>query len=175
MKKIPSIQTTAKMCLLLSFFILGGCAAMLNPFDKTDFQCPPTSAGKCISVTNSYNEAIGGGYRSPFITEVEPEAPNAGHSAPKAPDTSKVSITSVAAYPPLSAAEKGYQDATYDKLAGLLRKPVSPIVAPPDVIRVLMLPYKGADGDELYMYRYSYFMATPPKFVIGDYLVEEEI
>ena len=171
---IPSIQTAAKAGLLLSLIVLGGCASILNPFDKNDFACPATEMGKCISVTNSYNEATGAsGYRSPLITEVQPDAKN--DVGKKNTDDSRISITGVAAYPPLSAAEKGYQDATYDKLAGLLKKPVAPIVAPPDVIRVLMLPYKGADGDELYMYRYSYFMATPPKFVIGDYLVEEEL
>jgi type IV conjugative transfer system lipoprotein TraV len=188
MKQANVINTIKMAALLAVILINSGCTSMLNPFDASDFNCPSTDTGKCISVTDAYNEATnnssGSGYRSPFITEVQPEqepkkgskkgSTKASKKAPKNDEVDNtVSITGIAAFPPLSASEKGYQDATYDKLAGLLKKPVSPIVAPADVVRVLMLPYKSG-GDELFMYRYSYFIASTTKFVIGDYLVEEE-
>ena len=49
-----------------------------------------------------------------------------------------------------------YQEALYKELAGLLKEPITPVVAPPKVMRVLLLPYKG-DANELYMLRYIYF------------------
>jgi conjugal transfer pilus assembly protein TraV len=62
-----------------------------------------------------------------------------------------------------------YQEALYKELAGLLKEPLTPIVAPPKVMRVLLLPYKG-DSNELYMLRYIYFFVEEPKWILGDYL-----
>jgi len=64
-----------------------------------------------------------------------------------------------------------YQEEVYRKLTGLLRDPVTPLVAPPRVMRVLLLPYKG-DGGELFMPRYVYFMADDPRWIMGGYLKE---
>ena len=64
-----------------------------------------------------------------------------------------------------------YQEEVYRKLTGLLREPVTPLVAPPRIMRVLLLPYKG-EGGELFMPRYVYFMADDPRWILGGYLKE---
>jgi len=59
-----------------------------------------------------------------------------------------------------------YQDVLYRKLASLIRQPSTPVVVPPDVVRVLILSYTGSDN-ELFSYRYVYFFATDPKWIIS--------
>ena len=60
--------------------------------------------------------------------------------------------------------EKAYQEGVYKKLAGLLEEPKTPLIAPPKVMRVLLLPYKN-DRD-LYMYRYVYFVVDDFRWVL---------
>ena len=60
--------------------------------------------------------------------------------------------------------EKAYQEGVYKKLAGLLDEPKTPLIAPPKVMRVLLLPYKN--DKDLYMYRYAYFVVDDFRWVL---------
>ena len=60
--------------------------------------------------------------------------------------------------------ETAYQEGVYKKLTGLLEEPKTPLIAPPKVMRVLLLPYKN-DRD-LYMYRYAYFVVDDFRWVL---------
>jgi conjugal transfer pilus assembly protein TraV len=156
------MRNITKYFALLSIFCLNsGCAWLLNPFDSTSLPCPQTGYGKCVSVDDAYKEATE--YRSPLITEPQPSDGKAKESPPQ-----------MTLRPQLSIAEQGYQDATYNKLTNMIKRPVTPVVAPPDVVRVLLLPYKSSGSEELFMPRYAFFMASGPKFVVGDYLVDME-
>jgi conjugal transfer pilus assembly protein TraV len=55
----------------------------------------------------------------------------------------------------------------------MLKAPNTPLIAPPQVMRVLVLPYKG-DMNELYMMRYIYLLIDDPKWVVGNYLIDAE-
>jgi conjugal transfer pilus assembly protein TraV len=50
--------------------------------------------------------------------------------------------------------EEDVEAARLEKLAELLEEPQTPMIAPPRILRVLILPYKG-NGD-LFMARYAY-------------------
>jgi len=135
-----------RIVLLVCLVIVTGCASVMNPY-SSDFSCPETNKGKCVSVKKAYSESM---ETNPIEDEI---------------DYDKDQET-------MSASEISYQDAMYQELAGLLNEPVTPIVAPPKVMRVLLLPYRG-DKNELYMYRYVYFFVDKPKWVLGDYLSTE--
>lgn len=60
-----------------------------------------------------------------------------------------------------------YQEALYSRMVGLLKQPETPLVAPPKVMRVLMLPYEGKD-EELYLYRYAYIFTDRPRWILSD-------
>jgi conjugal transfer pilus assembly protein TraV len=60
-----------------------------------------------------------------------------------------------------------YRSALFDKFSGLLKEPKTPIVAPPKVMRVLLLPYTGQEN-EFYMLRYVYFFVDKPHWILGD-------
>ena len=131
--------------------LLTGCASVLNPYES-DFQCPDTDRGKCVSVQDAYGESMKKNYSKENKDEVKSEKPKEGDA--------------------LESQDKknnDYREALYKELAGLLKEPLTPMVAPPKVMRVLLLPYKG-DSNELYMIRYVYFFVDGPKWILGDYL-----
>lgn len=65
--------------------------------------------------------------------------------------------------------ETAYRDASLAKAAKLLKEPVTPVVIPPSVMRILILPRKGEDG-ELNMAQFSFMMVDKPRWSMGDYL-----
>lgn len=65
------------------------------------------------------------------------------------------------------AALEAYRARLFSRMAGLLEEPAAPLVAPPKVMRVLFLPYRGAEN-ELHMPRYTYFFVDEPRFVLGE-------
>ena len=65
------------------------------------------------------------------------------------------------------AALEAYRTGLFQRMAGLLEEPDAPLVVAPKVMRMLFLPYRGAEN-ELYMPRYTYFFVDEPRFVLGE-------
>ncbi|MCR4287982.1 MAG: TraV family lipoprotein, partial [Deltaproteobacteria bacterium] len=63
-----------------------------------------------------------------------------------------------------------YRDNLQKELSGLLEAPVTPVIIPPKVMRVLIFPYP--DKTLLFMPRYIYMMIDEPEWVIGNYLIK---
>jgi conjugal transfer pilus assembly protein TraV len=133
----------------LAFTLLTGCSGIMNPY-SSDFQCPRMENGKSVSVNTAYKESKGGGHYKDLWTE---DANNPGKDN-KATGEVPSGVTL-------------YQSALFDRLSGLLKQPTSPFVVPPQVMRVLILPYTGKDN-ELYMQRYVYLFLTSPKWLLND-------
>lgn len=134
-------------------FLLCGCSTVLNPY-QSSFNCPETENGKCVSVQTAYRESL-----NPLLKNGETgDCQDCGKEAPD--DTGA------------SPREKEYRAALLGRLTGLLREPETPMVAPPQVLRVLLMPYKG-DGGELFMPRYAYFFVDRPSWILDGYLVEK--
>jgi len=124
---------------VLSIALLAACSTVgdtINPY-KSNFNCPYKESGKCISMTGAYEESR--------LEKTQPTDPAKEGLVP-------------------TSGEKTYQEGVYKKLAGLLEEPKTPLIAPPKVMRVLLLPYKN-DRD-LYMYRYAYFVADDFRWVL---------
>lgn len=136
--------------------ILGGCSAVLNPY-ASEFSCPETDKGKCVAVKTAYDESL-----NPLVK------PEPGEKKEECKDCGKEK----AAVPGAAGEETEYREALFRRLAGLLKEPETPMVAPPQVMRVLLLPYRG-DGGELFMARYAYIFLDRSKWILGDYLVEK--
>ena len=64
------------------------------------------------------------------------------------------------------SSETMYQNAVNKKLATMLKAPNTPLIAPPQIMRILVLPYKG-DMNELYMMRYVYLLIDDPQVGSG--------
>ncbi|MDO3380353.1 TraV family lipoprotein [Geoalkalibacter halelectricus] len=132
------------------FLIIGVAlmAAGCSPY-SSQFRCPETDPGKCVPLYEAYLESRG---------MVSPSNSNGSNG--------RNPMMSVSSDRHISG-ESDYQEALYGRLAGLLRDPETPMVAPPKVMRVLLLPYRG-DGNELYMPRYTYFFVDEPRWILGD-------
>jgi len=139
---------------LLTFAVLLGGCSVLNPY-RSEFTCPQKENGKCVGVDSAYYESL---------TKTKDKIENPESLKKDNSDKAKTKVGG-------QKSENLYQEEVYRKLAGLLKEPVTPLVAPPKVMRVLLLPYKG-DGGELFMPRYVYFMADDPQWIMGGYLRE---
>ena len=129
-----SILAALSIALLVSCSTVGNT---INPY-RSNFNCPYKESGRCISMTGAYEE-------SSRQRQIAANGPGPGGSLPQTD-------------------ENAYQEGVYKKLAGLLEEPKTPLIAPPKVMRVLLLPYKN-DRD-LYMYRYVYFVVDDFRWVL---------
>ena len=161
---------------------LCGCS-MINPY-QSDFSCPDTFKGKCASVREVYMEDAAGGAKDKVEhTSAKPHCTNTysgvegrgldttcSDPLPDEADNGATG-TSTSANPitgnTLEKNYNQYRTALYDKFNGLLKEPKTPIVAPPKVMRVLLLPYTGQEN-EFYMLRYVYFFVDKPRWILGD-------
>ncbi len=126
-------------------FTLAGCAGAMNPYSSS-FSCPNFKNGRCVSVEDAYKDSTNGKYQDLW------KESGAGKSKKEKAAPTEADL---------------YQSALYGRLNGLLKSPVSPMVVPPQVMRVLILPYTGRDN-ELYMERYVYLFLSSPKWLLND-------
>ena len=139
-----------------------GCAKVFNPYDS-EFQCPRTDEGRCMSIPDAYEQSLSG-ENPPPVSERALRRPRAGARLQReAPTVQAGSDTYTRTR---ERARYDYLSRKYDKMAALIGNPVTPVVAPPDVIRVLILSYTGADN-HLFGYRYVYFFATQPRWILS--------
>lgn len=131
-------RITLKSAVIL-LLLLAGCGPVLNPYEE-HFKCKtPGDDGKCIDTPTAYMDA-----RYPEENGNEttlPENPSLPH--------------------------QNIQDARYRILTELLQKPEKPLLQPPKILRVLMLPYEGANG-ELFMTRYVYVQVEDAKWLLTE-------
>jgi conjugal transfer pilus assembly protein TraV len=138
-----------KLFLLVFVCTAVGCGAIFNPY-SSKFNCPETDKGKCVSVNTAYEESV----RDPANVSSDEEEKGKSQEEKGAEEQSP---------------EKLYEEALFKELTGLIDDPRTPMVAPPRVVRVLLLPYRG-ENNELFMLRYVYFFVDEHRWILGDYL-----
>jgi conjugal transfer pilus assembly protein TraV len=147
--------------LLLSFIYLSGCSALVSPYSTT-FQCPDSDKGKCVSVKTAYDESVDDNplVKNPPCEDCDEEK-NKQDS-----DEAKKTHKDSSAQPVVNHLKYKYEDTLYKKLTSIIEQPETPMVIPPDVVRVLIPSYTGSDN-ELFSNRYVYFFATEPTWSIS--------
>ena len=134
--------TVLAVVCLCSFY---GC----NPY-ASQFACPKTENGRCVSVSDAYAESL-----RPAPFESEEDVRNKKKDRQQVPN------------------DLSWQREMQKKIGNLLREPNAPLIAQPNVMRVLMLPYRG-DQNELYMLRFVYMFVDEPRWIMGDYLINNQ-
>ena len=131
--------------------LLSGCAGLFNPYNE-EFTCKGGSPGKCGSTPQIYNESVADSKEIATLN---------GYLKPGQQTA--------------SPGESAYHEAEMAKVTKLLKQPVTPVVVPPSVMRLLFLPHQGESGndDELNMDQFVYIIVGKPKFVMGDYLTRQ--
>lgn len=154
-----------KALIVIGMLTMSGCA-LLNPYESS-FSCPETSNGKCVSVQMAYSESAKGTGKSTAATADPIEencSPDAASAEACANREKGIKLNSASKD---TGTYNQYRTALFDKFSGLLKEPVTPVVAPPKTMRVLLLPYTGQDN-EFYMLRYVYFFVDEPRWLLGD-------
>lgn len=123
---------------VFTFAILLCLTAGCLPY-QSNFTCAQMEDGKCVSVETAYKDALNNG------------GVNEGAGAP-----------ALSSNEPRNA----YRDALFDRFAGLLREPETPVIVPPKTMRVLMLPYRGK-SNELFMPRYAYVLIGESSWILA--------
>jgi len=169
-----------KAVLLIFALSFLGCASILNPY-KDDFACPDFDRGRCVHVEEAHRQSLqsrGGRDSGMHCAACREEAGRKGFGEKqyctgcmKGEKENGTARRRDIAAADSEAAGSMYQEEVKRKLTGLLRMPNAPILAPPKVVRILVLPYRG-DGNELFMMRHIYFMADEPRWVLGENLME---
>ena len=122
------------------FLLLSACSPMqkaINPYEE-DFKCrAPEDAGNCVDTPTAYRDA-----RYPRLDDelLKPLG---------------------------SRSRKEALEHRYKTVAGLLREEKKPLLLPPKILRVLLLPYRGQDG-ELFMSRYVYIKIEDSQWILTD-------
>ncbi len=138
----------------LSGLLLSGCSTVTNPY-HSDFSCPSYYHGKCTSLNNAYNESIHNTDGNPKIkeaNEVNKQLKN-------------LSINSIG-FRDNTTEIAPYKQDLFNKMKKLIKHPKTPVVVPPNTMRVLILPYVNSQN-ELEMGRYVYFFADKPKWIFN--------
>ena len=166
----PHRRTAAFFLAALAALLLGGCAA-LDPYDNQVYCRATDQPGRCMDVIEAYRQAVIDGYKRHPTEEPDP-APPAADAAVPAPNpqfnpTDPTAPTLPAAAGTLSPRE-AYLRARDARLAELLEDPVTPVLAPPKLLRVLILPYTTRQNgvEELHMARYTYIKVEESRFVL---------
>jgi conjugal transfer pilus assembly protein TraV len=152
-----------RLCLGTSLIAaLSGCASVgkaLNPYDD-EFKCgKDVPFGQCANTPEIYSQVVPG-YK-PM------NQPSVSHQS-TAPTTAATALPTYTIGAP-TVAESAYREASLNKVAKLLKDPVTPVVIPPVAMRIWIAPRKSGD-DVLDMGQFVYVIVDKARFALGDYL-----
>jgi conjugal transfer pilus assembly protein TraV len=159
---------------------LNGCSfslsKLVNPY-KDDFECPQAEKGKCVPIREAYLESLRKGLRDILFTpttqtQFPPQQPTP-QASPQKENEASFNLQSVFPYDNWEMYSK-YNEALLRKLQEMLENPKTPILIPPQVVRVLILPY-AAERDTFYAERYVYIIVEGPQWVFHNILNREEL
>lgn len=165
-------MTIARFAIIGAMLAVTTGCSILNPYDS-EFPCKGGFPGKCTSVRDAHLESLAGLDGGVKERLNPPPCEGEDCQSRKFKDTEQQGVTGdrLLRGPDQKTAEGAYKTSLYKRLDSLLQEPKMPVVAPPKVMRILMLPYKGQDG-EFYMMRHLYFFVDEPRWVLGDNVEE---
>lgn len=132
--------------------LISGCSIL--PYES-EFQCPNVAGtGKCVGVDQAYEEAANGSADSPVA---------------QSNDTTSHAHT--------DSALVDYEDAQFMALSRLLREPETPVVQQAKVVRTLIMAYPDDQNNQsrMYMPRFVYSIESKPKFIFGQYKLQQDV
>ena len=137
---------------LIFILVLCGCQSVFNPYDDA-FQCPEINEGTCTSIPDAYEQSVSG--KAP----IDPECSD----CMKQPLEENLDPS---LSPTIKSNRSFYQEKKFEKLHSLIQTDAPPMVVPPEVVRILVLSYTGMEN-EMFGYRYIYFFATQPSWMMS--------
>lgn len=152
--------------------LIAGCGKAVNPYES-EFSCPPPEKGKCVGIPEAYKESLQQSEMRNY--NLAKEAFSSGREKKKEEGKGGPEEGFTGGYLLLSPAERQYVESLYGVLTKLLKNPRTPVIMPPKVVRVLILPYEGEGGKNLYSARYIYVIVEDARWVLHNVLTSEII
>jgi len=158
------LQRIRKAGLALSAAALLSAGCVTQPY-KTSFQCPGTYEGMCETLDDAYFDSVHGIDPKKFDEKWAEKEKQWEEKNKKLIEARKK-----AASP--ERHDKGeieYRKRLFKELSSLLAEPVKPLVAPPKVVRVLVLSSLARDTGRKTIFvspRYVYFMLDDPHWLL---------
>lgn len=158
--------------LLCLIFLSSGCSRLFNPY-SSEFSCPDPYKGTCQATKDSYKDSLSGAdqqasetFRAQQASNPEPKPKRDGEKdCTKCSNGTSKGCNNCSAQPSKPSEEALYKKELFSKLTSLIEEPRTPIVVPPDVMRILLLGYTG-DENELFSHRYIYIFTNEPRWII---------
>jgi conjugal transfer pilus assembly protein TraV len=157
--------------LLSSFLVvlgLSGCVSkIMNPYGE-DFSCPQMEKGKCVPIKQAYLESL----QEKVAKIFTPPKENKRKENEKKENETSFNLQDVFLQNEEGSYGK-YNEALMRKLQQMLENPKTPVLIPPQVVRVLILPY-AVERDTFYSGRYVYMIVEDSQWVFHNILNMQE-
>jgi len=158
--------------LLIISVSLSGCS-IVNPYNS-EFRCKETYKGGCMDLESAYDESISDKDQTASDlhkasledkkNRIKGQCTDC-NSSDKLSDNKKDGDNGLGEKG-LSKYDNLYRKSLYKELSQIIDDPKTPIVKPPQVMRLLLLGYTDQDN-QLLSHRYIYFFTTEPKWIIS--------
>ena len=148
------MRTTSLLILLALFLSLTGCQT-LNPFDE-DSDCPDPLNGDCITMDTAYRRSKADPKNTAAIV-IDPR-----HDSPLIKDRPDMNGNYDVRR---SFQDQVYKNELYQEIAGLVRRPITPVRLPAKLMRVLILGYDRED--RFYSHRYIFFESDRSRWILN--------
>ncbi|RMG67768.1 MAG: hypothetical protein D6710_10985 [Nitrospirae bacterium] len=152
--------------IIFLLFVSTGCS--INPY-SSKFRCPETYKGRCTALERAYTDSLSNQDTRRAEDYRKKKACKDGDCSDR--DLKSDKDPKSVLFPDQNNTYQLYRQTVYRELTEELKKPKRAVIAPPKTIRVLIFPYH--DKDVLFLQRYVYILVDQPKWVVGDYLMEE--
>jgi conjugal transfer pilus assembly protein TraV len=152
----------------LAILGLSGCASkIMNPYSE-EFSCPQTEKGKCVPIQQAYLESLQEKKKQDLLYMSTPSIEDKQRG-----NETSFSMQNIFPQDTFLEAYSKYNEALMKKLQQMLESPKTPVLVPPQVVRVLILPY-AVERDTFYGERYAYIIVEGPQWVFHNILNLQE-
>ena len=155
---------------LFIVFLLTGCSSVgeiFNPYDS-EFMCPEVGYGKCATMDQAYKESYEAHAENEMVlTEQGAEAVSDNEECGKCQEEEKEE-GEAAPVKREPDPEYIYRDRLFKEMASVIEDSETPLLAPPEIGRVLILNYSDTE-DIFYSSRHIYFITKDPQWVLTPY------
>lgn len=125
----------SKFIFLFIFTLFCSGCSILNPYNE-EFMCPNVSKGMCTSVEDAYANST-----QPLV-------------APATLPQKQIATDS----------QNTFELNRNIILSNIIKEPKQPVMSPPEIARVLILPYSTENGSMMYGERYAYIIIKQASF-----------
>ncbi|GAB6908811.1 conserved exported hypothetical protein [Desulfosarcina cetonica] len=147
------MKTIWLLLILTVFLSLTGCQT-LNPYDEVS-DCPDPFNGDCVPMDTAYRRSKADP-KNTAVIDIDPQ-----HDSPLIKDRPETNETGEA---PRHLQEQVYKNELYQEIAGLVRRPITPVRIPAKLMRVLILGYDRED--RFYSHRYIFFESDRSRWIL---------